>query len=195
MAFKFSPLQVRNQEFAKSMRGYRPDEVKQFLTQVADFINELLQEERSLKNEVETLTRRTIELERNANAIKEMIDERAQKLMNSARQQAEKLLLEAEREREKILKEVGLNSEKKREELYELTGIYEAYKRQLLYVLEGVFNSVKKFEESVENRTAQSAVEKIGPKIGILQPINPITAIRNTVHRRRRAFFLKPQEE
>lgn len=194
MAYKFSPLQVRNQEFTKAIRGYKPEEVRQFLTRVADFINDLLHENRRLTNEVESLKRRIVELEQSSNSLKEMVDQSAQKIMNLARQKADELIAEAENKAQLMLKEASLTVEKKREELYELTGIYEAYKRQLLFVLKGMISSVQKFEESVEMRGAKKATEKLGAKIGALRPLDPITALKNTTHRRRKAFFEKAGE-
>ena len=53
---KISPLEIRQQEFTKKMRGFDPDEVQSFLESLADELQKLNEENESLKSEVESLT-------------------------------------------------------------------------------------------------------------------------------------------
>ena len=53
---KISPIEIRQQEFTKKMRGYDPDEVQNFLESLAEELDKLNTENESLKSEVESLT-------------------------------------------------------------------------------------------------------------------------------------------
>ncbi|HEX9252217.1 MAG TPA: DivIVA domain-containing protein, partial [Ignavibacteriaceae bacterium] len=53
---KISPIEIRQQEFTKKMRGYDPDEVQNFLESLAEELDKLNNENESLKIEFESLT-------------------------------------------------------------------------------------------------------------------------------------------
>ncbi|MCD6418535.1 DivIVA domain-containing protein [bacterium] len=195
MALRFTPLAIRNQEFSKKLQGYKPDEVRIFLSQIAEFVDEIMQENRSLRNEIDVLHKRIATLERQATTIKEAMDEQAQKIISEAQEQADQIVSEAEEQSREILKDMQIRVEQKREELYELSGIYEAHKRELLHTVEGLLQSIREFEASRENRNAQKAVEKLGSKMGPLRQLDPYKVIAQTVHRRRRSFFFKINDE
>lgn len=189
MAMRFTPLQIRNQEFSKKLQGYKPDEVRIFLSQVAEFIDEVMQENRSLRNEIDTLHKRISTLERQATTIKEAMEEQAERVVAEAQAKADEILSEAEQQAREVKKDMQIKVEHKREELYELTGIYEAHKRELLHTLEGLIQSIREFEITRENRNAGRAIEKMGTKMTAMRPLNPMKVISNTVHRRRRKIF------
>jgi cell division initiation protein len=56
---EISPLDIRNQVFSKKMRGYDPDEVKQFLDAVADRMEQLLKKMEGREKEVVALREKT----------------------------------------------------------------------------------------------------------------------------------------
>ena len=53
---KISPIEIRQQEFTKKMRGYDPDEVQNFLESLAEELDKINAENESLKSEVDSLT-------------------------------------------------------------------------------------------------------------------------------------------
>ena len=61
---KISPIEIRQQEFTKKMRGYDPDEVQNFLESLAEELDKLNTENESLKSEVESLTEQVNEFKR-----------------------------------------------------------------------------------------------------------------------------------
>ncbi len=194
MAMRFTPLAIRNQEFPKKLQGYKQDEVRIFLSQIAEFVDEVMQENRSLRNEIDVLHKRIGTLERQATTIKEAMDEQAQKIIGDAQEQADNTIAEAEEHSREILKDMQIRVEKKREELYELSGIYESHKRELLHNVEGLLQTIREFEASRENRNAQKAIEKMGTKMGPMRPLDPYDVISHTVHRRKRSFFFEKEE-
>jgi cell division initiation protein len=56
---EISPLDIRNQVFKKRMRGFDPDEVKQFLDAVADRMEQLLKTMEGREREVAALREKT----------------------------------------------------------------------------------------------------------------------------------------
>jgi len=53
---KISPIEIRQQEFTKKMRGYDPDEVQNFLESLAEELEKFIVENESLKSEIDSLT-------------------------------------------------------------------------------------------------------------------------------------------
>jgi cell division initiation protein len=194
MALRFTPLQIRNQEFSKKIQGYKPDEVKIFLSQVAEFIDGVMQENRSLRNEIDSLHKRISTLERQAITIKEAMEEQGRKLIADSQEKADQIISEADEHSRQLMKEMQLGVEKKREELYEIAGVYETYKREMLHILDGLLLTIREFESSRENRNAQRAIEKMGTKMTLHKGLDPMSVITNTVHRRRRKFFFAKEE-
>jgi cell division initiation protein len=56
---EISPLDIRNQVFKKKMKGYDPDEVKQFLDAVADRMEQMLKTGEALEKEAAALREKT----------------------------------------------------------------------------------------------------------------------------------------
>ena len=50
-----TPINIKTQEFAKSLRGYDADEVKAFLEKIAVEVEDLMNENDTLKDEIEEL--------------------------------------------------------------------------------------------------------------------------------------------
>ena len=98
---RISPLDVRSQEFKKSLRGYDPEEVKAFLDAIADTMEDLLKEKEAaegeligLRKKVETFTEMEISLRDAMVSAQKAADEAK---MN-ARRNAELMIREADLE-------------------------------------------------------------------------------------------------
>jgi cell division initiation protein len=61
---KFSPFNIKNQEFNKALRGYDKDEVQLFLEKLSDEFEKINSENDSLKKELEKATSRINEYKR-----------------------------------------------------------------------------------------------------------------------------------
>jgi cell division initiation protein len=88
-------MEIRNQQFAKSIRGYNEDEVKKFLLQVAQDYENLYSENSWLK---ESVQRCKFELEKYHN-----IEETMNSSLILAQQTAESLKINAQKEAERML--------------------------------------------------------------------------------------------
>jgi len=105
--FHLTPLDVRRYDFGKAMRGYQPERVEQFRTQVAD--------------ELERLTRQLVELEAKAKGFHEQLRafRERDKALNDALVSAQQLRTEiregAEREAQLIVREARAEGDKELE--------------------------------------------------------------------------------
>ncbi|MCZ7609170.1 MAG: DivIVA domain-containing protein [Ignavibacterium sp.] len=96
---KISPLEIRQQEFTKKMRGFDPDEVQSFLESLADEVQRLSEENDTLKSEVENLTEQINEykkIEKNLQDTLLKAQENSTKSFEAAKKQTNLMLKEAE---------------------------------------------------------------------------------------------------
>jgi cell division initiation protein len=106
---EISPLDVRNQVFKKRMKGYDPEEVKQFLDAVADRMEQMLKEREELQTENISLKEKTayyIDMEQ---TLKDTLLT-AQRISSDARanaqQSAQNILKEAELAAKKTVSDI-----------------------------------------------------------------------------------------
>ena len=84
-----TPYDIQKKEFSKTLRGFNPDEVDDFLNEIILTLQELMRENETLKDKVNNLTR---DLEKYHNSEKSMANtiESAKKLMNDISESAER---------------------------------------------------------------------------------------------------------
>jgi len=125
---KLTPLDIRRNEFSRSMRGYNREEVESFLTIVADEVEGLIGEHRNLSRRSEelqkeideyreierTLTETLVAAQKSADDLRESslrdaeltrreAQVRADQLYDNARLEAERLMLDARRKAYNVL--------------------------------------------------------------------------------------------
>lgn len=202
MVQKLTPLQIKNKEFPKSVGGYKRDEVKLFLNNVAELVDEFTRENRTLKNQIEASNKRISELERQTQTIKEVMELQRRQILQDAQAEANKILSDAQAEADRVLSDAqrqvremfqSMNTEigQRKMELYELTNIFDAYKRGILKILGNFTKTINDFEKEREIRRAKQIVAPFGMKIGIIKPLDPIYVLRNTFNRRKRVLLMQ----
>jgi len=103
---KISPIEIRQQEFTKKMRGYDPDEVQNFLESLAEELDKLNIENESLKSEVESLTEQISEykkIEKNLQDTLLSAQESSAKSMEATKKQTSLMIREAELKASQII--------------------------------------------------------------------------------------------
>lgn len=110
---KLTPTNIRTQEFAKSLRGYDADEVKAFLEKIAEEVEDLMNENKTLLDETE-------ELKTNLDEYKKIEKDLQTKLLNAqnssiksieaAKNQTGMMLKEAELKAARIIEKAKENA-------------------------------------------------------------------------------------
>lgn len=136
---KLTPLDIKKQEFKKSLRGYDPLEVDAFLEMVADELEDLIRERNGLADEVLKLKTQLRDYQSVEQTLKETLMN-AQKNINESREnserQAEMIIREAELKAEKMLEETKLKLADMKNELLILKAQKDSFARRLRHLLE-----------------------------------------------------------
>ena len=105
---KLTPLDIRKQEFKRTMRGLDPDEVEAFLSMVADELELLIREKNSLNDELIKLRTQLKDYQQVEHTLRDTLV-RAQNTVEESRtnslREAEIIMHEAELQAEQIIKE------------------------------------------------------------------------------------------
>jgi cell division initiation protein len=107
---KITPIDIKNQRFSKSFRGYDQAEVDAFLEMVTLTLEELILENNQLKERLQAL-------ETTLGGYKEL-EGNLKEVLLTAQKSAEELKRNAEREAQLILRETKMKSQKEMEESY-----------------------------------------------------------------------------
>ena len=103
---KISPIEIRQQQFTKKMRGYDSDEVQSFLESLAEQIEQLNSENESLKEEISTLTEKINEykkIEKNLQDTLLKVQDSSTKTMEATKKQSSLMIKEAELKASQII--------------------------------------------------------------------------------------------
>lgn len=134
-----APLDIQNKEFRKKFRGYDIDEVKEYLSQLADEWALLIEENKNLETRlkdlegqleyyrnIETLLKETLLSTQQAmNELRKTTEEERKSIINSAQNSAREIIRKAEEERAQIEMEIE-----------RLKGLYNEFKFKFINMLE-----------------------------------------------------------
>lgn len=96
---KLSPLLIKKQEFEKSMRGYNVDEVQTFLDKISSEMEELIDENETLKQEVAALNHKVEEFQKIEKNLQDTLiktQETSAEVIDSAKKHSALIIKEAE---------------------------------------------------------------------------------------------------
>ncbi len=111
---KYTPLDVRHQEFPGGMGGYRKPEVRSFLNDIADDLEELLQVRQRLQDHLQVLETRQEEYRRTEDDLRRAVvgaERISQELRENARREAELITSQAESYRDGVIQQVEARSQ------------------------------------------------------------------------------------
>lgn len=184
---KITPMDIEQQEFNRSFRGYNEEEVDDFLDRIAKDYEEVLNENIKLKEEVERLQSRMeeyskmdetlrsalVNAQKSASNIKENVQKEAQVMIENAKIEAERIKQQA------------------KQEIYDINNEIESLKKRKYLLLEKLKNTLKLHirmldEEMVEepekiesNNIEDKAIEDIKMKMDSDNEKNNWDDIRN----------------
>jgi cell division initiation protein len=136
---KLTPLDIRKQEFKKSMRGYDPEEVEAFLIMVADELEIVLRDKNQQSDELIKLRTQLRDYQQVEHTLRETLMKATNTVeesrFNSLRE-AELRIHEAELQAEKIIEQAKEELQELRSEINLLRAQKESFSRRLRHLLE-----------------------------------------------------------
>jgi len=146
---KLTPLDVRKQEFKRTMRGFDPEEVEAFLVMVADELELHLREKNQLNDELIKLRTQLKDYQRVESTLRDTLV-RAQSTVEdsrvNSRREAEIILHEAEIQADNIIKEAREELLSIRHEISLLRAQKDAMAKRLRHMLESQLEMLEVME-------------------------------------------------
>ncbi|MGQ9630902.1 MAG: DivIVA domain-containing protein [bacterium] len=136
---KITPLDIHQQEFKRSMRGYDVEEVDEFLDMVADEYENLIKENASLKEQIKELVEKNNsyrEIERAMESALMSVEKVKEDLRLNAEREAELVLRNAEIKANEIRSEAEQQVRKLRNEILELKKQRQLFEAKLRAAIE-----------------------------------------------------------
>lgn len=110
---KISPIEIKQQEFQKKMRGYDPEEVQSFLEKLADDLDELQKENETLKSELEKVNEQLAvykKIEKNLQDTLLKAQDSSTKSLEASKKQSSLMIKEAELKASQIIEKARENT-------------------------------------------------------------------------------------
>lgn len=146
---KLTPLDIKKQEFKKSMRGYDAVEVDTFLEMVANQLETLIREKNDLTDEVLKLKTQLRDYQDVEKTLKETLMT-AQQSINESREnsnrEAEMIIRDAEMKAEKMLENAKLRLADMKNELLVIKAQKDSFARRLRHLLESQIELIQVLE-------------------------------------------------
>lgn len=146
---KLTPLDIRKQEFKKTMRGYDPVEVETFAEMIANEFENLLKEQNELRNkfvEYETQLKDYKQMERTMQQMLLQAQETTGKTYESARRDAESIIKEAETKASAIVGSANSEVAKLNNEIAQLQARKDSLIGRLRVLLSSELDLIKALE-------------------------------------------------
>lgn len=129
-----TPIDIQNQTFNRTLRGFDPDEVRAFLRQLAQEWSTLLEERNTLRQKVEQLSselarykemesllqRTLLQAEENSRITLQNAEKNAALILQEARQKAEETLQALQRQRQQLEEAIETLQQRRQHILLEL---------------------------------------------------------------------------
>jgi cell division initiation protein len=147
---KMTPLEIKQQQFEKSLRGFDIVEVQQFLTLVSNEYENLLTKNKELEEQIEKLTDRVKHYERVEEALHETLQttkESVAQKMDNARLEAKNMVDKAHLEAETIVKEAHHEKARIRQSILRLLDKREEIIVGISSYLETATGTITKFKD------------------------------------------------
>lgn len=146
-----TPLEIRKQEFRKSLRGYDVHEVRSFLEMVSSEIEGLLRDNASLNDRVKDMDAKIEDYRRMEQILQDTLtttQKAADDLKSGARKEAETIMANARVEAQRFLKEAQTELARIKEE----TKMIEHQKLMLVSEFRGLLESYLRLLERLEKK-------------------------------------------
>jgi cell division initiation protein len=146
---RITPIDIRKQEFRRTLRGLDADEVETFLAMVADEMEHLIGETQQAKAEAKTLRERLSEYQQMEATMRETlvtVQRVAEEKRDAARREAEMILKEAEVRASQWIEEAHRSIREVKRELAKLRGMRDSYVARLRMLIQAQLDMLKMVE-------------------------------------------------
>lgn len=136
---KLTPLDIKKQEFKKSMRGFDPVEVEAFLEMIAEEYEALIRERNHLSDEVLKLRTQLKDYQQVEKTFKESLMKAQQTIEQSrenSKHESELIIRDAELKAEKILESTKIQLAEMKNELMLVKSQKDSFAKRLKHLLE-----------------------------------------------------------
>ncbi|MDD4363026.1 MAG: DivIVA domain-containing protein [Atribacterota bacterium] len=151
---KITPMDIEQQQFGRSFRGYNEEEVDDFLDRIAKDYEEVLNENIKLKEELERLQSRIEEYSK--------MDETLRSALVNAQKSAANIKDNVEREAQVVIENARIEAErikqKASQDIYDLNNEIEALKKRKYLLLEKLKNTLKLHIRMLDEESADETV-------------------------------------
>ena len=156
LAELLTSLDVVNQSFKKSIRGYDAAEVDEFLDNVAEALQSYVQKNKELERDLAAKEERLAEYDKMKNVLNEALilaQKSADDRVKSAREAAAKIISDAEERAEDICSDAAKEAERLRSGVSQIRDIREMYEQEFRGML-------AKFDNMLNQCVGSSKLEK-----------------------------------
>jgi len=156
---KFLPVNIKNQTFTKTVRGYDTEEVQSYLETLAREVQTLINEDVKLKAEIENLNQKVNDYQTKATEQQDTLaklQDASAKTLESAKTQSGLMLQEAELKASQIVE----SANKKAEELKMAHEFLKEEKNLIISKLRAIVNSQANLLEGKVKQAGEEAVKK-----------------------------------
>lgn len=161
---KLTPLEIKQQQFEKSLRGFDVADVQAFLTLVSNEYEHLLSKNKELEEQIEKLSDRVRHYERVEEALHETLQttkESVAQKMDNARLEAKNTTDKAQMEAEAIITEANQQRAQIRQSILRLLDRRDEIIAGISSYLDNAKSSVEKFSKDEMSIFSLPAEEKI----------------------------------
>jgi cell division initiation protein len=157
---RITPIDIRKQEFRRTMRGYDMDEVDTFMTMVSEEMEELISSAQQAKIEVVSLKERLTEYQHMEATMRETlitVQQAAEEKREAAHKEADIILKEAEVRAGNWIEDTHRSIREIKKEVANLRAMRDSYVTRLKMLVQAQLDMLKLAE--VEEETPDSSLE------------------------------------
>jgi cell division initiation protein len=166
---RLSPLEIKKKEFQQKMRGFDPEEVQAFLTQVSEEMEQIVRERQEAEDHRLILDEKLshyIGLEQSLERTLVAAQQTAVKIEEQAKREADLILKEAELQRDRKLNDIHSEFDRANMELVRVRTEYESTLARLRAILDGFSRFIQSVEEQkLAGTTNGTATAAAGPDV------------------------------
>lgn len=171
---RLTPLDIRKQVFKKVLRGYDPVEIETFMDMTASEFENLLKEQRELRDkvlELDTQMKDYRQIEKSLQQTLLQAQEATGRTYESARREAELIIREAEMKAARILEQANGDLLRMNNEIVQIQGRKESLVGRLRVLLSSELDLLKTLEMGEPGNTAPPVQAPVGREAMVLEDI------------------------